>query len=266
MFVNFEVKGRLGNAIYRYLACSVMCIKYGYSYTINNKQRKNFSDIEFYNLLTNNLSHINEVSMNMSEYYQHDTIYKNYKNEIINYIKQHPEHFVLTDGINAGDGNREKFKMIDIINTPNNFNKKYNIVLHLRLEDFVIHNLYIKTERITKLLENIYKSYKDDNKRIHELCIVCKKPTTDFEINYINTIKECIYKENQNTLIITEHNDTLTDYYIMKNAETLICSKSTLSWCGAFFSENIKTCYLPDYVIQPGIMTCKSPIDNTILY
>jgi hypothetical protein len=52
----------------------------------------------------------------------------------------------------------------------------------------------------------------------------------------------------------------------MKEAETLICSRSTLSWCAAFFSDKIVQCYLPDYEVQPNIMTCKYPIDNTIIY
>ena len=65
--------------------------------------------------------------------------------------------------------------------------------------------------------------------------------------------------------IFIEHNDTITDYYIMKEAETLICSKSTLSWCAAFFSNSIKKCYLPDYN-EYSNSTCKFPIDNTELY
>jgi len=52
----------------------------------------------------------------------------------------------------------------------------------------------------------------------------------------------------------------------MKEAELLICSISTLSWCAAYFSKNIKQCYLPNYPSQPCIMECKAPIENTILY
>ena len=62
-----------------------------------------------------------------------------------------------------------------------------------------------------------------------------------------------------------EHNDTITDFYIMKEAELLICSKSTLSWCAAFFSDKIQKCYLPDYITTAN-STCKYPIDNTELY
>ena len=62
-----------------------------------------------------------------------------------------------------------------------------------------------------------------------------------------------------------EHNDTITDFYIMKESELLICSKSTLSWCAAFFSDKIQKCYLPDYN-ETANSSCKYPIDNTELY
>ena len=51
----------------------------------------------------------------------------------------------------------------------------------------------------------------------------------------------------------------------MKEANTLICSMSTLSWCAAFFSDKIQKCYMPDYEIKVN-STCKKPIDNTELY
>jgi len=51
----------------------------------------------------------------------------------------------------------------------------------------------------------------------------------------------------------------------MKEAELLICSKSTLSWCTAFFSDKLKQCYLPEYEISNN-STFKYPIENTIFY
>ena len=182
MFVNFKIRGRLGNAIFRYLACSIMSIKYGFIYTIMNHQDNDFSDEEFYNLIYKNIPKENINSINMIDFYQYDTIYKTYKREIKNYIMKNPEHYVLTDGIHAGDGNCEIFKMIDILNTPTSFLKKNKIVLHLRLEDFVTHNLYIKSNRIIDLIKNLIET----NIINDELCIVCKLPITDFEINYLN--------------------------------------------------------------------------------
>jgi hypothetical protein len=115
--------------------------------------------------------------------------------------------------------------------------------------------LYLKVERICTLLD---KNILTDN-----ICIVCKKPTTEFENQYIHQLIQ--HAKNKNLNVLLEHNDTITDFYIMKEAEVLICSKSTLSWCAAFFSDKIQKCYLPDYTETPN-STCKAPIDNTELY
>ena len=259
MTVNFIIKGRLGNAIFRYMACVIMCIHTNKDYSIYNRGNIRVTDEMFYKLSQSLLKkeeiNIKGDSFNMTEYYQHDTIYKKYKNEIIDYINNHSEHKVITDGINAGDGNNEIFKMFDLLNTPINFTKIYKNVIHLRLEDFVMNDLYAPVERILNLLN---KNIITDN-----ICIVCKKTTTDFEDNYINTILDFLKEKNIDVKI--ENNDILTDYYIMKEAELLICSKSSISWCAAFFSNKIKQCYLPDYK-ESTPQTCKKPIDSTIMY
>jgi hypothetical protein len=258
MEVNFVILGRLGNAIYRYIASSIVCMLYNGIYVVNKDQCENLTDNDFYNIfISKNNIKDNISSVNMNGYYQHDSIYNDYKESIIDFIKNNPSHYVLTDGVSAGDLNTQKFFMIDILMTPANFSKRFKYVLHLRLEDFVTHNLYINKERIVDLLNRI--NIDDD------ICIVCSKPETEFELSYINYIQDFLREKNINTIF--ESNDVLTDYYIMKEAEILICSKSTLSWCAAFFSDKIQTCYFPDYnIVQPYKVTCKRPINNTVFY
>lgn len=236
-----------------------MCLYYNGSYSVNISQTSNCSDELFINIIKNIINKRDKIlisnGINMNSYYQHDLIYKLHKQYILEFIKKHPEHYVSTDGINADDKNYEKFYMIDIINTPSSFNKKYKNVLHIRLEDYVKYNIHLEVKRIIELLDKV--SITDS------LCIVCKKPETDFEVNYIKEVINCGLSKN--IQVFTEHNDTITDYYIMKEAELLICSKSTLSWCAAFFSDKLNKCYVPDYEISPG-QTFKYPIDNTELY
>ena len=257
MNINFFIRGRLGNAIFRYMAATIMCLYYNGKYVINDKQQHNCSDELFLNIINDIMKNekqiLNMQGINMEGFYQHDIIYKQHKLHIIEYINKNPHHYVVTDGINAGDNNNEKFYMINILNTPISFNKKYKNVLHIRLEDFVTHNLYLHANRIIKLL--------DKNIITDTLCIVCKRPESEFEHKYIKQITDFI---GDKMSVILEHNDTITDYYIMKEAELLICSKSTLSWCAAFFSNKIKKCYLPDYEATPN-STCKSPIDTVLM-
>ena len=257
MEVNFIILGRLGNAIYRYMASVVVCIKYNANYVVNNFQNNNLTDNDFFNIFIEN-KNMQIGSINMCGFYQHDNIYKFHKSVIFDFIKKNPTHYILTDGIKAGDNNSQKYFMMDILNTPNNFNKIHKYVLHLRLEDFVTNNLLIKKERIINLLKTI-------NFENNSICIVCNKIESSFETEYVKYV--CDFLKNENINFLIESNDVLTDFYIMKEAEILICSKSTLSWCSAFFSNKIKLCYFPDYIIdQFDTITCKSPIDNTILY
>jgi hypothetical protein len=263
MHIKFCVGGRLGNAIFRYMACTIMCLYYHGKYIINfrdnnNDKIKNCNEDLFLEIIKNIMNNekliLQDTQINMKGYYQHDIIYKNHKSQIIDYINKNENHYVLTDGVLAGDKQYEKFYMIQILNTPAHFNKRYKNVLHVRLEDFVTYNLYLNVNRIINLLKK--------NIITESLCIVCKKTETDFEDKYIKKITNFIGNKMQ---VIVESNDTLTDFYIMKEAEILICSKSTLSWCAAFFSDKITKCYLPDYKTTNN-STCKYPIDNTELY
>ena len=264
MIVNFVPRGRLGNAIFRYMACFIICKYYNGTYSINNNSGLNVTDELFNNISNNilqkeiiNLNNVN--SINMIDFYQHDTIFLLHKKEIIEFINIHPDHYILTDGINAGDRNCQKFFMKNIITTPGEFVKKYKIVLHLRLEDFVENNNLIKKERILLLLEKLIKNKTIDN----QLVIVLNKPKKIEELNYINSINQLL--KNNNIEIILESNDVLTDYYILKEAEILISSNSTLCWCASFFSENLKELYFPEYK-QTSNQTFKRPIENTIYY
>jgi hypothetical protein len=258
MYVNFCITGRLGNAIFRYMASAIICINFNGKYVVDMNQQINCSEGLFLSiskkLINNEIPALRLPGINMSRFYQHEIIYTINKNKIKEFILNNPDHFVLTDGITAGDKRREKFYMLDILKTPIYFNKKYKTVLHIRLEDFVNNNNYIREDRIINLLNKII---------INSLCIVCKKPETNFEKLYIKKIKD--YMDNKNIEVIIESNDTLTDYYIMKEAEILICSNSTLSWCAAFFSDSLKKCYFPDYKLTIN-STFKNPITDTELY
>lgn len=249
--VNFTPRGRLGNAIFRYMACAIICMEQDVEYVVEQHQSFNLNESDFTRILNNNSLKINK-SINMNDFYQHD--YRIHKTQIIKFINDNTHH-ILTDGVNAGDGNKQSFLMKDILNTPSHFNKQYKTVLHIRLEDFVTHGLNLPASRVINCIKKITN--------ILNLCVVCKQPTTEFENNYLHNIKQYCDKVKIN--IIFEHNDILTDYYIMKESTTLICSSSTLSWSAAFYSNKIQTCYFPDYVGTPN-QSCKRPIDNTILY
>lgn len=257
----FIPKGRLGNAIFRYLGCSILCIKYNgeYSTDINNINCI-INDKIFIDIINNSNIKLNDGNYLMTDYYQHDNIYKIYKTQIINFINNH-NHIVITDGINAGDGNKEEFYIKNIINTPDNFNKNYDIVFHIRLGDKVNLNNTINLEKILNLINN----FKDIS--YTKICILCDKCTTDYEEKFINSVKDSL-NSKFNTNVIFESNDIITDFYIMSNCKILVCSMSTLSWVAAFFSKTIEKCYMPNHntKLTNEYCDCYYPIDNTELY
>jgi len=261
MNVIFIAKGRLGNAIFRYMGCAVMCIKYSgnYSNIINNINYM-LNDKTFIDLISNENLKIKDGNYLMTDYYQHDSVYKNYKDLIIDFINKN-NHIVITDGINAGDGNKEEFYIKNIINTPDNFNKNYDIVFHIRLGDKVNLNNTINLEKILNLINN----FKDIS--YTKICILCDKCTTDYEKKFINSVKDSL-NSKFNTNVIFESNDIITDFYIMSNCKILVCSMSTLSWVAAFFSKTIEKCYMPNHntKLTNEFCTCYYPIDNTELY
>ena len=257
----FIHKGRLGNAIFRYMGCSIFCIKYNGEYsTISNYINYSIDDKLFSEIIKNDLLLLKDGNYLFPDYYQHDYIYKKYKTDIIDFINNN-DHIVITDGINAGDGDRQQFFIKNIINTPINFDKIYDMVFHIRLGDHVKLNLTISLEKISGVIQNMeYGMY-------NNIAIVCDKCTTQYEENFIKTIKDLL-NTKFNTNIIFETNDVLTDFYIMSNCKVLICSMSTLSWCAAFFSKTITKCYMPKHTtaITNDYCDCYYPIDNTELY
>ena len=264
MIVYFFPRGRLGNAIFRYFACSLFCIKYEATYkNIYEMLYHNISDSTFIEWANADLQGYNyDISLYdhivFHAFYQHDKIYKKYKGELIQYMKQHSEDIITTDGLAPGDGNVQHFYIKDILYEPDNYSKNYDTVIHIRLDDHVQHGLYIKIEYILLLLGKIEDIPENS-------CILVDILRTDFEKEFIQKVVDFIY-DKFGFYITIESNDILTDFHIMKNAKTLICSTSTLSWCAAFLSERIEKCYFPDTADSNPLCSFKTPIDNTELY
>lgn len=272
MYVQFVPKGRLGNAIFRYLACVMICKYYHAEYITSQRKeykcRFGMSDAFFQkisagicsgSLFPFGFKESEQTFVIMSGYYQHDTIYLQHKQDIIDYILAHPDHVIYTDGIQAGDRRYQKYLVQSFIQIPESFDKRYPFVLHLRLEDFLTHQLYIPSERLIKLLEELIQTQILDK----QLVIVCNQPTEERERKYIQTLVDLLHAHH--IQVVFEHNDPLTDYYILREAETLIASNSTLCWAATFFSSRLKTCYFPKYPFTVNQTFCK-PVEQTFYY
>lgn len=251
--------GRLGNGIFRYFASTLFCIIYNGELTYNQAEctaimtDENFITWTNY-ILQNKIPQLSpNLSFNFYGYYQHDQIYLKYKNEIIDWIFNHSNDLIYTDGNNTTTSvynyNERYYQVIDLIVNPFP-DKYYKTVLHLRLEDFINNNSVIHPKCIKKVLDQIGQS---------DICIVVNRPKTELEHNYIN-----YFRKYYN--ITLESNDIIEDFHIMKNADILICSCSTISWAASFLSSSLTQVFIPNYNHGRIHETFKKPIDNTILY
>jgi hypothetical protein len=195
----------------------------------------------------------------------------------------HPEDLLITDGYNPGAtgiyhypvaeylsrellfyddkpslNNSRSHSLVSssgvLLVLSNNTVPQYDIVVHLRLEDFVFVNQVIHPKCISDILYTI------ENHSTNTICFVVAKPTTPFEHKYID-----YFAKRFN--IICESNSPTQDYHIIKNAKTLVCSRSTMCWAAAFFSNTVETVYFPNYIATSHLHeTFKTPITNTISY
>lgn len=250
--------GRLGNALFRYFASTLFCIIYNAERIYDpNQSRQFFNDSMFIQwsnfVLENKIPQIVDTNWEFYGFYQHDKIFIKYKNELIKWMKEHPSDIVYTDGndplLNVNNYNYpvQSFKIGDIINNINN--KTYKTVIHLRLEDFINNSAVIHPDCIVDVM-----SYINDT----SYTIVLNKPKNEIEINYVNYLKS---KFN----IILQTGTILEDFHVMCQAETLVCSSSTLSWIASFLSDTVKTVYFPNKSREPH-ESFNKPIENTYYY
>jgi hypothetical protein len=256
--------GRLGNAIFRHLATIMFHIIYNatvvtaLSSPINKNEIINMDDNGFINWM-NHILNGNILTADSKYkvyvffgYFQHDAIYLKYRTQIIDYIKAHPQDKLISDAdLDSSEPDKHKVYIAgDLVKSPSKFTKQYDTVLHLRLEDFITHGKVIHPESIKSLLETA---------GISSCCIVVNNPRTELELFYIEYLRKYVSA-------VFESNDIITDFHIMKNAKTLICSCSTISWAAAFFSDTVQCVYMPNYKTKDTHMTFRKPIENTKTY
>jgi hypothetical protein len=267
MYIYHQSAGRLGNSIIRYLISTIFAIEYG-DYILcetDFSQYKKYTNYYIYKehefVKWKNYRIKNNHALEMNDFLQTDMvvfegcfqyfdILKIYKQRIFDYLREHTE-YILT----MPDNFKDKYYIRDILFTPANFHKYYDIVVHVRLEDFInidkIHHPYCLENVINNII--VYEQDIDKN----NVCFVCNKTTSELERTYLN-----FFANKYN--VVFESNDIITDFHIMKNAKILLCSLSTFSWCSAYFSDSIKRIYFPAYDIDKVYR--EPPIDNVIFY
>jgi hypothetical protein len=148
---------RLGNAIFRYMASSLFCIIYEANRTYNENDCKTIMTEDFYRHWSNKILNSNiiikinpNLNFKFNGFYQTD-IYKLYRNKILEWFLKNQN-----DTINCQDNPSIKYRIGDLIKEINE-EKKYDVVVHIRLEDYVTYDgkLIIHPQSISKILDEI---------------------------------------------------------------------------------------------------------------
>ena len=95
-----------------------------------------------------------------------------------------------------------------------------DIVLHVRLADFIGGNLVIDPAPQIAILRQA---------RYNRLIIVCTKPKTDAETNYLKLFEEFHP--------VLQHGTELEDFAVLRSAKRILVTNSTFSWFAAFLGE-----------------------------
>jgi len=178
-------------------------------------------------------------------YYQHDSYYVKYKKEIIEYVERNPHQLVFASHYS------KPYQLIDIIEKKDT--KVYDIVIHIRLGDFIGLAWTMNPNSLIDVLETL------NNKE--NICIVMKKPVSELEKKYVkyilSYIPNAILENNENPII---------DYNIMRNARTLVCSCSTFSWVASFMGYENQLVYFPNYQSRWNHEQFRKPHDMIVYY
>ncbi len=221
----------------------------------------NDSNFEYY---FDNIDQLINKNIYLDGFFQKDYIYLKFKNEIMNHIEKYDNIHYLYEDNYYEDVNR-KYLLKDFIEDKNILNEKiYNFVIHIRLGDFNNRADFIEFEWYEKILNII----KDDNPELLSFnnALIFDKIDNKKDTEYID---KCINWFNKNNINIKcESNDMLTDFHIIKNAKTVICSMSTFAWSSVYLSKTVQLCYMPNYnfLMYSNSPSFKHPIKNTILY
>ena len=191
--------------------------------------------------LTNNETIIDtKKNYFLTGYYQHDECFSRYKQQIIDYIRRNPDNLLFANHYS------NPYKLQDVIE-PMQTNI-YDVVIHARLGDFIGLDWAMHPHDIKKVVDSLNLTHES------KVCLVVKTPTMELEHIYISYLQKSIPN-----LILEMNSYPMVDYNIMRNARTLICSCSTLSWIASFMGcENQKVCF-PNYSSRYNHETYRRP-------
>ena len=193
----------------------------------------------------------------LSAYCQYDEIYVRYREQIVEYILAHPQEKIF-----AGHTYRF-FPICDIVSVQET--ERYDVLLHLRLGDFVALGWVIHPENIRQafakaiasaiadassnakaiaddIADAIAEASSNDLAENKKIGIMVDHRNTELEKKYVEYIQEVCPEAE-----ILENNDVIIDYNLLRNAKHVIASCSTFTWIALLFAQENQIVSFPNY-------------------
>ena len=233
--------GRLGNSIHSYTLCVILQILFGYTYILKKDEKDTRPEFDFTDdyfeanyseeKFKNNTIPVINSNICLRGFFQHDYLVRIFKSEICEFVKKHPEQRIHTAWNHCYSNS---ILIRDFL--PNIILKENDVVVHLRLED-ALDKGDMKFVAYPTTYDDVLTSISEKIK-IDNIYWIMANPRHAIEKQYLTYLQKKwggIYKIQS----IEE------DFSLMKKANYLVSSVSTLSLSAASYGISGQTLYIP---------------------
>jgi hypothetical protein len=226
--VYYRIYGRFANNFFQYFASQIIKKIFNYNEVkqlpynpgnclyINNKKFKEICELDMQGKSYDISSYQN---IYMDGFFQRSEIFLHYKDYIMSLFNENN-----TAQINESVSIRD----IVLYNTKHIILDEYDLVIHLRLDDFKLTKEIFEPKELKDILKTI--SFKN-------LYIICDTIKEQWEQDYIENFKEF------NPIILS--GNILDDFKLMMTCKKLMISASTYSWMASYLNKNLIELYIP---------------------
>jgi len=229
MKICVEHRGRFGNIAFQTLAAILIKIFSGCDIELNStlliKPRKKIDDTIFLSWINSDFeNNVKSLDINydyiLDGFFQHDTLYRKYMKEIMEYINKNLNQ-IIYDSIDS------KYYLKDLIHTPIADYTKYNTVVHLRIDDYIKYDLVMNPTHLDPVLEKCEKP----------ILFIHEEPNTEIDRAYLQYFNKHIDTHYSGHI--------LESYGILRTSKNVVAVNSTFSLLAVLFNTNYNNIYVP---------------------
>jgi hypothetical protein len=252
--ISYNLMGRFGNNLFQYIATKIiqnklLMINKEYAYNYNTKPENSFiiNDKNFFDIL--NDIYIIPINQNvyLDGYFQFDKHIRENKKYVLSILNE-----------NNIEKINDNYTVSQFYNKIYSFNRRFRdneVLIHLRLNDFLWENVCINYMQYVDIINNLPS-------HINKIIIIVDKCRDKWELDYLNIIY--LISINKNLIVqIESGDDLLEDFCKMYYSINFLSSNSTLSYLAGLLGEHKLTWCINNKIRYPHQCVEKFN-DNTI--